>query len=338
MRHAAIGETTYACNGHRTAAAAAPSGFIRAQFEGAAQKNVNDNIMSLSLVVCTRNRAEQLARCLDAVSDMKKPEGFELIVVDNASTDHTSPTVETFASRVDFSVRYTFEKTPGLGNARNRGWRMATGQIISFTDDDCYVDQDFAPNVLNLFRHDEQLGYLGGRILLFDPFDLRITIRESTATEELKAREFVEAGVIQGANFSFRRRALEEADGFDPLLGSGTPFPAEDVEMVGRLSALGWSGLYSPEPVVYHHHGRKSESALRELLRGYDRGRGAYYMAMMVKPGLRLSAAGFWFHCVKRQAFGRSVREIEGAIGYLWTRVMKGPSLARRMRRRLRID
>lgn len=286
--------------------------------------------MNLSLVVCTRNRATQLGPCLKAISTMDRLEDFELIVVDNASTDNTATVIRDFAAEADYLVTLAFEPNPGLGNARNCGWRHAQGDIVAFTDDDCYVDHQFGHAVLSVFQSNDQLGFLGGRILLFDPTDLRITIQESAEKREFPPGKLIPAGAIQGANFAFRRRALEAANGFDPLLGAGTPFPSEDVEMLSRLSALGWPGIYTPEPVVYHHHGRKTTADAHKLSRGYDLGRGAYYMAMILNPGLRVQTLRFWFWRIRHQKFLRTRREIRGGFGYLWHRIL------RRLRRLLK--
>ncbi len=273
--------------------------------------------MFLSIVICTRNRAEQLGSSLRAISLMHRPDSFELVVVDNGSTDNTATVIRDFASEASYPVTLVFEGNPGLGNARNAGWRRARGDIIAFTDDDCYVDRDFAHAVIAAFKIHNSLGFLGGRILLHDPTDLRITIQESTENLNFPPGKLVPAGAIQGANFAFRRSALEAVGGFDPLLGAGTPFPSEDVEMVSRLSAQGWGGLYTPDPVVYHHHGRKTAADAEKLRRGYDYGRGAYYMAIMLHQGLRLQTLRFWFWHIRHQDLRRTQREISGLIGYL---------------------
>ena len=282
--------------------------------------------MTLSLIICTHNRADQLASCLQSVSDMDHPEGFELIVVDNASTDSTSEVVKRFAATQNFPVHLVYEPVAGLGRARNRGWRASRGEIIAFTDDDCYVDKGFGKAVLSTFSSDKGLGFVGGRIMLFDNNDLRVTIKESLTRENYLPGQIIPAGAIQGANFSFRRSALENAGGFDPLLGPGTTFTADDVEMLARVSIAGWKGVYTPDPVVYHHHGRKTPSDLAKLMKSYDYGRGAYYMSMIINPGQRLQAIRFWIWWLRRgkqKRKGQKIIEIMGGLGYLWQSTFK---------------
>ena len=69
-----------------------------------------------------------------------------------------------------------------------------------------------------------------------------------------------------------RRNVIAAVGPFDPDLGAGTPFPAEDVELVARASAAGWLGGYYPGPIVYHDHGRSSPSAVKHILKEYDLG------------------------------------------------------------------
>ncbi|CAL95874.1 glycosyltransferase [Azoarcus olearius] len=269
-----------------------------------------------SLIVCTRNRAGQLAPCLDAIARMEKPKGFELVVVDNASTDATQSVLAEFAAEVSFPVRVATEPKKGLGNARNKGWSSATGEIVAFTDDDCYVAHDFAMQIDRIFAEDAHLGFLGGRICLYDPDDLPLTILESTAPRRFPPGEVIAAGAIQGANIAFRRKALETTGGFDPLLGAGTPFPCEDIEIMGRLCAEGWLGCYRPEPVVHHHHGRKTAADAEQLERGYDHGRGAFYATRLLCPGTRRQYLRHWYWTILKQPLARTWRELRGAIGY----------------------
>lgn len=273
-------------------------------------------MLTLSLVVCTRNRAAQLGPCLDAIAHMQKPAGFELIVVDNGSTDDTQAVLQRFAAQADFRLLPVFEPVKGLGNARNCGWRNAQGAIVAFTDDDCYVEAQFAPAILDAFAANDRLGYLGGRIRLYDPTDLPLTILDLTTPRHFGAGELVPAGAIQGANFAFRRAALEATGGFDPLLGAGTPFPSEDIELVARLSTAGWQGAYTPDAVVFHHHGRKSAADEQSLNRNYDIGRGAYYAAAIMNPHSRSAYLRHWYWSIRQQGLQRTLLELRGAFGY----------------------
>src|SRR5262249_14949262 len=87
--------------------------------------------ISISLVICTRNRAQQLKTCLDYIAALKTSTPWELIVVDNGSSDSTSHVLREFARSVSFPVIILNDPVPGLGRARNRGWRAARGETIA---------------------------------------------------------------------------------------------------------------------------------------------------------------------------------------------------------------
>jgi glycosyltransferase involved in cell wall biosynthesis len=237
--------------------------------------------MDASLIICTRDRCRQLARCLDAVRSIRFERPWELIVVDNGSVDDTAVTVKHFIDAVPVPTRYVAECKPGLGNAHNAGLRIAQGEILAFTDDDCYPAPDFLTQVWSAFR-DPSVGYITGRILLHDPADHRITIRESTIPLTVPGRSFVNVGAVAGANMAFRRGVLFEIGGFDPLFGPGSLFNAEELDAAARASALGWTGQYRPEVIVRHHHGRRASDAPR-LWKSYGIGAGAYHMKLLLR-------------------------------------------------------
>jgi glycosyltransferase involved in cell wall biosynthesis len=238
--------------------------------------------MDISLIICTRDRYHQLARCLESVRRIKFDQPWELIIVDNGSTDDTAAVVRNFIKTTDIRAIRLFEPRRGKSNGLNNALEMATGQILAFTDDDCYPAPDFLSQVWSAFD-DPSVGYIGGRIMLHDPADYPITINESVTPRTFPARSFVCAGCIEGANMAFRRRVLLDIEGFDPLFGPGALFPAaEEAEAASRVSAMGWRGEYHPEVVVRHHHGRNAADAVR-LCRPYAIGRGAYHMKLLLK-------------------------------------------------------
>ena len=273
--------------------------------------------MEISVVIATRNRAEQLGRCLESLSRLRYDHSFELVIVDNGSTDETPRLVAELKNSSTFPLKMVTEPIPGLGRARNSGWRAASGRIIAFTDDDCYPAEDWLTAIHTCFAENGTLAFLGGRILLHDPTDGPITIQLLDRKEVVPPGSFVPAGLIQGANFSFTRQALEAVGGFDPLLGAGTPFGCEDVEILARLSGSSFAGAYDPRPRVYHHHGRKTDAELTSLMKGYDYGRGAYYMKCILDPALRTRYLRSWLRAMTRQARMMSLRELSGALRYL---------------------
>jgi GT2 family glycosyltransferase len=123
--------------------------------------------------------------------------------------------------------------------------------------------------------------------------------------------------LIQGANFSMRRTALESIGGFDDRFGAGALFACEDIDAVARASANGWTGAYDPAPLVYHHHGRKTPLEAARLMREYDRGRGAYYMKSLLNPRIRASTLRCWVKKILHQSTGTTARELRASVEYI---------------------
>jgi glycosyltransferase involved in cell wall biosynthesis len=273
----------------------------------------------LSIVICTRNRADQLRGTLDSLIAMKTRRAWEAILIDNASTDGTAAEIRR-ASEMEPRIRYFREERIGLGAARDRGWREARSSLISLTDDDCYVAEDYVDAVIAAFEGRPDVGVLGGRILLFDPEDARVTIDERDYPVEIAPHSFVVAGAIKGANLSFRRGALEAIGGFDPELGAGTLFPCEDIDAVAAVLWAGFKGRYDPRPLVLHHH-RRREADVPRLRAGYDRGRGAYYAKFLLRPECRRAYVAGWLGEVRnnlnRAGLVRLFRELRSAAAYL---------------------
>ncbi|MDQ8727646.1 glycosyltransferase [Bradyrhizobium sp. LHD-71] len=235
----------------------------------------SDQMTDLSLVVCTRNRARSLANCLDHMLDLRSRFKIEALVIDNGSSDNTRDVALAKAKTATFPMRYIFEDRPGVGRAMNTGYVSSQGSIVAFTDDDCYVDSNLCDAIMQGFE-DPAIGYMGGRIELFDPTDARITIDERTEIIAYPPNRPIFAGMFHGANLAFRRAALDMINGIDPWFGPGSLVGSgADIDAVARVSRAGWAGLYQPTAVVRHHHGRKLDH-LPSLRRQYAIGRGAF--------------------------------------------------------------
>jgi glycosyltransferase involved in cell wall biosynthesis len=273
--------------------------------------------MDISLIICTRNRCPRLARCLESVRHITFERPWELIIVDNGSTDDTAIIIREFIRSTSIRVVHLFEPKPGKSTGLNTALRVAQGQLLTFTDDDCYPAPDFLIRVWSAFA-DPSVGYITGRIQLHDPADLPMTINESTKPRTFAGRSFLCTGAVHGANMSFRREVLLAIGGFDPLFGPGALFPAaEDLEVASRASAMGWKGQYCPEVIVRHHHGR-GPSDIPALWKSYDIGRGAYHMKLLLSGHQFLWFARSMYQLRWRYRFTRAtvLWELVGAVRY----------------------
>src|SRR5690606_5800083 len=167
----------------------------------------------VSVVVCTRNRAAQLQTMLAHYTNVQTDVPWELVIVDNGSTDNTSAVLAEFMPQARFPMRVVQETKPGLSRARNTGWRAAKADIVAFSDDDCYPERDFVTQTYGAFQR-KDVNYVGGRVLLYDADDYPITIQTNPVAFSIAPYTTVTAGQIHGANMSCRRHVLEACEGF----------------------------------------------------------------------------------------------------------------------------
>lgn len=235
------------------------------------------NFKNISLIICTKDRAKALEQCLKEIqkSDISRINA-ELILVDNGSSDNTGEIIRRFVENNSFPVIHVTEPKKGLSNARNAGLNAATGKIIAFTDDDCYIEKNYFFSVTRAFE-DVDYDYFGGRIMRYYKADAFYACNEKNAFEPIKSKSFIPAGLIQGANMAFTEKLIKKVGLFDPILGAGAQFRCEDVDYIARASYLGFSGAHVPEVIVWHHHGRKEGDNLENIKRENDYSRGAYY-------------------------------------------------------------
>jgi hypothetical protein len=248
--------------------------------------------IELSIVICTRNRASRLSGTLGALRALRTSHDYEVIWVDNASTDDTAAVLQREFAH-DAVSRYILGERIGLGAARNLGWQNARGKIVAFTDDDCYPSPDYVDAVLAAFADHPDAGVIGGRILLHNPKHAKVTIDEGQTVRKYPRRSYVRPGVLQGANIAFRGDALVAVNGMDPELGAGTPFPCEDIDAIVAVLWAGFEGYFDPRPIVRHDHGR-TEADMPALLRSYDRGRGSFFAKYILRPDTRLTVFLAW--------------------------------------------
>lgn len=280
----------------------------------------------VSIVLCTRNRASRLSDALAYYEKIATNILWDLVIVDNGSTDETQQMLRNFSGRdILFFINIFYEPRKGASYARNTGWQKANGKIIVFVDDDCYPQADFVDQIWKNFS-ETRLDYLGGKVLLYDPSDYPITIQLRDTRLILPPGSFIPAGLIHSANLAVQREVLQTLGGFDEMLGAGTPFSCEDVDLISRASAAGFVGVYDPRPVVFHHHRRRSDEEVKNLMRSYDLGRGAYYMKCILDPARRKEAIKNWYWSLRDgvirsfsspQIAMKIIYEFRGAVHYL---------------------
>jgi glycosyltransferase involved in cell wall biosynthesis len=221
-----------------------------------------NNPEMITVILCTYNRAKYLQKALESVVAQVLPESvqWEILVVDNNSSDDTRQVVENSQCQHPERIRYLFEPQQGLAHARNAGIQYAHGSIVAFIDDDEIADQNWLRNLTaNLFcgewagaggrvlpRWDSprpswlssNSSFLLGPLVMFDP--------------DIKGGQLTEPPV--GANMAFRREVFEKHGYFRTDLGrvGKSMLSGEDTEFGRRLMVSGKSLRYEPSAITYH--------------------------------------------------------------------------------------
>ena len=231
----------------------------------------------VSIVIPTRDRPDRLAICLASVRAAMTADD-QLVVVDSASVDAES-VAEVVRAHGGTLVR---EDRPGVGIARNAGWRAASYDVVLFTDDDVVVDTGWATALAATVSAHDDAGFVTGRIEA--PPDQPFPRREVALKRELEPAVFDRRSVGNlghSASMGTRRAALESIGGFDEALGAGGHFrSAPEADFFDRLFAAGWVGRYEPAAVAYHEQWRDN-AAIVQLDFGYGVGNGARLSKLM---------------------------------------------------------
>lgn len=232
---------------------------------------------SVTVVICTHNQTERLARCLASLERMEQPAGAgrpEILVVDNAPPNDATECLV----RLSAGVRYVQELRQGLDFARNRAIAEATGEILAFLDDDVVADRFWYQALLEAIAQAPGAGAVTGSLL---PFELETTAQvlferrggfrrgfeyRCYAGQDLPGNPLYPcgAGIFgTGGNMAFRRSVLQELGGFDEALDTGRPLAGGgDLDMFYRVIRAGHPLVYDPSVVGFHQH-RRTRAQLR---------------------------------------------------------------------------
>jgi glycosyltransferase involved in cell wall biosynthesis len=217
----------------------------------------------ISAVICTHNRAGYLSKAIQSLVDQRIPKDeYEIIVVDNRSTDSTKEVVERFSGLCN--IRYIYESNLGLSYARNTGWKSARGRYVAYLDDDAIASPIWLDKILEVFETvTPRPGCVGGKVEPIwegpRPIWLSDWLLHGLAiigwSETPRVLTNLSAEWLVGANIAFPIDILESVDGFtssldrigNNLLSSG------DVFLEKQITKMGYSCFYHPEIVIRHH-------------------------------------------------------------------------------------
>lgn len=254
--------------------------------------------VDITVLVCTFNRCGALRELL--ASALAQETGgdftFEVLVVDNNSTDLTRLVVEGLIADGHTEVRYLFEAQQGKSFALNTGLSAARGAFIATADDDLLLPPDYLRRIWQAFQAHPQLAVVGGKVLplwqgtppawLTQAHWSALALCDyGTAPIETSVQRPI--CLLAGA---FRRAAVEEVGGYHTALSvtKGQIGGTEDVDLLRRLYEAGYAGLYVPE--LWLLHKVVAERLTKPYHRRWHKGHGRFY-ATMRDPELERASA-----------------------------------------------
>ena len=281
----------------------------------------NGEALRVSVVIATYNRAGLLPRLIAALEAQTLPAGaFEVIFVDDGSTDGTVEVLAALARRSALSIQILGDgRNRRQAAARNIGWSKARAPVVAFTDDDCVPTPTWLEQGLQALGAEPRI-VVGSTLPdpaqqhLLGPFSRTITVRDATYFET--------------CNIFYRRSDLEAAGGFDEAFSR---HGGEDTDLGWRIRRRGVEGVFAPEALV-HHDVKPSDlrAATRDALkwtgiprvvRLHPEGRGYLYGGLFWKPShpaALAAVAGLLLAPKKRAALAL-------AIPWIWYRVRTAP-------------
>ncbi len=231
--------------------------------------------MILSLVVATYNRAARLQpMLLSLLTQSADPAAWEVVVVNNNSTDDTLEVVGAFiAGHTNINMRVVTELRQGLSYARNCGIEATTAPLIAIIDDDEQICPSFVQSYIDFFDTHERVAAAGGAVIAkydsarpewLSPF-VEIPIANPIAERDV-ARPFAKGKIPAGGNMAIRREAIERYGAFDTSLGrqGGESMGGEESNLFDRLRRAGEQVWFVPRAAIYHLIG--AEKLEREYL------------------------------------------------------------------------
>ena len=284
---------------------------------------------TFTFIVCTYNRVPFIQETIESILLHCAPKtNYELLVIDNNSTDGTAEVVKPFLQNP--VVRYVLETEQGLSHARNRGIQEAKNEILIFVDDDIDLDAHYLEVCERLFANPD-MNIVGGKVLPFN----------ATVPEWLPKKYFYLASMfdlgdeaqatdkLMGANYALRKTVAERIGWYNPELGrkGNNLMAGEENDYLNRAKALGYSIFYEPRLIVYHKIANKLN---QEYIYNYSRLNGrseglidvqsapARFVAKAIKSLLMLAAFplyGAHAHDPKKQTYFK-ISQL-AALGYL---------------------
>lgn len=221
--------------------------------------------MKLTVVMPTYNRSDLLGRAVGALLEQTaSADDYEIVVVDDGSTDATPAVAAEVTAQASHRVRYLRQENRGPAAARNLGTREARGEIILYTGDDCLADRRLIETHLRVHETEGDVGVVGHVAwhpeLTITPFMAFLEEGVQFGFKHIQDPDQVTAWSFYTANCSVRRHWVEEAGWFDEDFKYAA---YEDIELAYRMQKRGLRIVYRPAAITYHYHPTTLRSYLK---------------------------------------------------------------------------
>lgn len=214
--------------------------------------------MRISVAICTRNRSHTLADTVRSLADQDYTGDYEVLVIDDGSTDDTQGMVQRLAEQIQRpSIRYIHQDHGGLSNARNRAVSESEAELIAFIDDDAVAVPGWLRAIVEgAARHPDIECFAGRIVLQLEAKAPRTCELESLAAELDEGEEEHPTWRAKGANMAMRRSGFRRVGLFNPAL----VWRGDEWDWQRRLNEAGGTVMYLPKALVRH---RRLASDLR---------------------------------------------------------------------------
>lgn len=212
-----------------------------------------------SIVICSYNGASTIDSCLRSMEKLRYPGEYEVVFVDDGSTDSTQKILQQYPW-----VRNVRQRNMGLSYARNVGMEAAKGEIVVYTDSDCEADEDWLYYLALAFQRGGYVGMGGPNLIPDEGSWVADCVGLSPGGPTHVMIDDREAEHVPGCNMAFKKSALKSVNGFDPQFRKA----GDDVDVIWRLQDLGYSIGFAPAAQVWHYR-RNTVKAYLKQQRGY---------------------------------------------------------------------
>lgn len=288
----------------RFGSAAFPAHGARRTFS-AGRDAAQSSTPEITVIVCTRNRPDDVVRCVESLIRMSCS-NYRVLVVDNAPSDARTRDAVASIDSADVPIDYMIAPVPGLSNARNVATAVVKTPLIAWLDDDEVADEYWLAEIVRAFNDRPGTAAVSGLVVpaelrtraqaLFEGFGGHSKGRGATpavfspAATDAQSPLFPLPPFGVGANMAFRTEDLRKLGDFDAALGAGSlTFGGEDTEMFTRLLLSGREISYHPAAITRHYH-RPDMPSLERQMYGYGVGLTAFYASLIVRRPRLLGA------------------------------------------------